>query len=68
MKTQCEQLGKMLTRKNGATPFEIIVAIGTVCPHKRMADLKANGWTITKKKVPGNTYHRYFGKAPQASV
>ena len=64
MKTQCERLGKLLTRKGGVTPMEIIQVVGTVCPHKRMADLKAEGWVITKTKVHGKNYHRYFGVAP----
>ena len=45
--------------------MEIIQRVGTVCPHKRMSDLKARGWTITKKQVQGKNYHRYFGIAPK---
>ena len=45
--------------------MEIIQRVGTVCPHKRMSDLKARGWTITKKQVQGKNYHRYFGTAPK---
>jgi hypothetical protein len=37
----------------------------TVCPHKRMSELKDRGWTITKTKVFGKNYHRYFGQAPK---
>ena len=62
--TQCKELGKLLKRKNGVTALEIILQVGTVCPHKRMSDLKDAGWTIVKEKVPGKTYHRYFGSAP----
>ena len=65
MKTQCERLGKLLMRKRGVTPMEIIELVGTVCPHKRLADLKAEGWKITKSKVVGKNYHRYFGVAPK---
>ena len=43
MKTQCERLGNLLTRKCGVTPMEIIWLVGTVCPHKRMADYIRNG-------------------------
>ena len=68
MKTQCERLGALLTRKRGLTSMEIIQAIGTVCPHKRLADLKAMGWTITKREVLGTSYHRYFGQPPKAGV
>lgn len=45
--------------------MEIIQRVGTVCPHKRMSDLKERGWTITKKQVQGKNYHRYFGTAPK---
>lgn len=45
--------------------MEIIARVGSVCPHKRMSDLKAMGWTITKKQVPGKRHHLYFGTAPK---
>jgi hypothetical protein len=66
--TQYQSLGKLLTRKSGVTAMEIIQLVGTVCPHKRMSDLKANGWTITKQPVAGKTYHRYFGTGPKAKA
>ena len=62
--TQSTKLSKLLTRKSGVTAFEIIMLVGSVCPHKRMSDLKQIGWTITKKKVSGKTYHKYYGVAP----
>lgn len=63
--TQHQILAKLLSRKCGTTAFEIIVEARTVCPHKRMSDLKERGWTITKKLVKGKNYHRYFGTAPK---
>lgn len=63
--TQHQILARLLSRKCGTTAMEIIQQAGTVCPHKRMADLKAKGWTITKKQVKGKSYHRYFGTAPK---
>lgn len=63
--TQNQILSKLLSRKCGTTAMEIIQRVGTVCPHKRMSDLKARGWTITKKQVQGKNYHRYFGIAPK---
>lgn len=63
--TQNQILSKLLSRKCGTTAMEIIQRVGTVCPHKRMSDLKARGWTITKKQVQGKNYHRYFGTAPK---
>lgn len=64
--TQYQALSKLLTRRKGVTAWEIIQIVGTVCPHKRLSDLKANGWTITKQPVAGKTYHRYFGTGPKA--
>lgn len=66
--TQHQALGKLLTRRKGVTAWEIIQLVGTVCPHKRMSDLKASGWTITKQQVAGQTYHRYYGQAPKAKA
>jgi len=63
--TQHQILAKLLSRKCGTTALEIIQRVGTVCPHKRMSDLKELGWTITKKQVHGKRYHRYFGTAPK---
>lgn len=63
--TQHQILARLLSRKCGTTALEIIQQVGSVCPHKRMSDLKARGWTITKKLVPGKNYHRYFGVAPK---
>ena len=66
--TQPQALSKLLTRRNGVTAMEIIHIVGTVCPHKRMSELKARGWTITKKQVTGKTYHRYYGQAPKVKA
>lgn len=63
--TQYTRIATLLTRKRGASALEIIEEAGTVCPHKRMAELKARGWTITRRQVPGKTYGRYFGVPPQ---
>jgi hypothetical protein len=65
--SQCQILGKLLLRKRGVTSMEIINLVGTVCPHKRLSDLKAKGWTITKTEVLGKNYHRYFGVAPKVA-
>lgn len=64
--TQHQILARLLSRKCGTTALEITQRVGTVCPHKRMSDLKARGWTIVKKQVSGKNYHRYFGTAPKA--
>ena len=62
--TQYDQLAKLLTRKRGATSLEIIQGAGTVSPHSRLAEMKARGWTIWRKALPGKTHGAYFGKAP----
>lgn len=63
--TQHERLAKLLQRDVGVTAFEIIQLVGTVCPHKRLSDLKERGWTIVKQEVPGKNYHRYYGNPPK---
>jgi hypothetical protein len=63
--TQCAILEKLLRRKAGVTSLEIIQKCGTVAPHRRLADLKAKGWRITRKPVPGRNYGTYYGTAPQ---
>lgn len=64
MKKQ-EILKKLLTRKRGVTSFEIAMEMGTVCPHRRLTDLKEQGWSILRKDVEGENYGRYFGIAPK---
>lgn len=59
--TQCAILEKLLRRKDGVTSLEIIQQCGTVAPHRRLADLKARGWVITRKQIEGKNYGRYFG-------
>lgn len=58
--SQADKLKKLLQRKQGATSMEIISIVGTVCPHKRMSDLKKEGYTILKKPVLGKNFNRYF--------
>jgi hypothetical protein len=63
-KTQYERLSRLLTRKSGATAMDIVEAVGTVCPHKRLSELKERGWHITREQVPGKSYGVYRGTAP----
>lgn len=63
-KTQIQRVSDLISRLRGATSYEIIIGAGTVSPHARLSELKAQGWTITKRKVDGKNYHRYFGKKP----
>lgn len=62
-RTQYDRLATLL--KRGTTSMEMIRVAGTVSPHSRLAEMKARGWTITRRQVPGKTYGRYFGVPPQ---
>lgn len=62
-RTQYDRLAALL--KRGTTSMEMIRVAGTVSPHSRLAEMKARGWTITRRQVPGKTYGRYFGVPPQ---
>ena len=63
--TQYQALARLLLRKRGTTSMEIVNVCGTVSPHRRLADMKQRGWTITKRRVTGKKYHAYFGTAPK---
>lgn len=63
--SQYDRLAKLLTRKKGATAMDIVEAVGTVCPHKRLSEMKQRGWSIRREAVEGKTYGRYYGVAPQ---
>lgn len=58
---QLDKIARLVSRKRGATAMEIIGQVGTVCPHKRISELKENGWVITRKPVPGKNYGAYHG-------
>jgi len=61
---QYARIARMLTRQRGATAYEMQLAAGTTCVHKRLSDMKRKGWTITRKPVPGRNFGRYYGQAP----
>jgi hypothetical protein len=63
--SQYDRLAKLLTRKKGATAFDIATTVGSTCPHKRLSELKERGWKITREQVPGRSYGVYRGVAPQ---
>ena len=63
-RTQYDRLEKLLTRKRGATAMDIVTAVGTVCPHKRLSEMKARGWRITRTPVKGQSFGVYRGVAP----
>lgn len=62
---QIRKVEKMLQRPQGCTMMELIKECATVSPSRRLSDLRDKGWTITKRKVAGKNYHRFFGKAPK---
>lgn len=66
MKTQYDAIGALIRRKTGATAAELIAATMSTAVHKRMSEMRERGWAIHKVPVPGRTFHRYFGTAPQA--
>ena len=62
--SQYTRIARLIQRKRGATAMEITQDAGTVSAHSRMSELKARGWTITRKPLPGKTYGTYHGRPP----
>ena len=44
--------------------MEIITACKTTTPSRRISDMRNKGWIITKHKVSGKNYYRFFGDPP----
>ena len=65
-KTQMDKLKELLQRKQGVKSYEIVKALPSVSPHRRLSDLKELGWTITFKLCDDNKTKIYFGKPPKA--
>jgi hypothetical protein len=65
MKTQYDAIGSLLKRKKGATAAELIQATMSTAVHKRMSEMRARGWRITREAIDGKPYGRYYGQAPQ---
>jgi hypothetical protein len=64
MKTQYAKLAQLLKRKSGCTSVDICAVLPSVSPHRRLSDMKEQGWTILKKQ--DGKLKRYFGTPPQA--
>jgi hypothetical protein len=64
-KTQMDKLKELLQRKQGVKSYEIVKALPSVSPHRRLSDLKERGWTITFKLMDDNKTKIYFGKPPK---
>lgn len=63
--TQLQTLVKLLQRKRGVTSMEIIQACRTTSPSKRISEMRALGWTITKHKMLFKNYHYFKGTPPK---
>jgi hypothetical protein len=63
--TQYQRIGKLLTRKRGATAMELTTVAGTVSCHSRLSEMKRHGWIITRRPVPGRNYGTYHGLPPE---
>lgn len=59
---QLRTLARLLQRKRGVTAMEIATQVGTVCPHKRLSELRDLGWDITRHPIEGQSYGRYTGR------
>ena len=62
--TQHDKLKKLLLRKSGCTSVDIAAVLPSVSPHRRISDLKEQGWVILKRQE--GKLKRYFGVAPKA--
>lgn len=63
--TQYAAIGKLLQRKKGATPAELMTSSGSTCIHKRMSEMRNAGWSIWREDLKGARHGLYFGKAPK---
>jgi hypothetical protein len=62
---QINKVEQLLQRPHGCTMMEIVTMCNSTTPSRRIADLKDNGWKITKVKVEGTNYHRFYGQPPK---
>lgn len=62
--TQHDKLKKLLQRKSGCTSVDIAAVLPSVSPHRRISDLKEQGWTVLKKQ--DGRLKRYYGTPPDA--
>lgn len=60
--TQTQTIARLISRKRGATPAEMIAATFSTSVHSRMSELKARGWRIWREQVQGRNFGRYFGQ------
>jgi hypothetical protein len=60
--TQLAKLKRLLSRRQGCTSVDIASILPSVSPHRRISDIRAEGWTIVKKQ--DGKLKRYWGIAP----
>jgi hypothetical protein len=61
---QIRKVEQLLQRPEGCTMMELIECCKTTTPSRRIRDLRDKDWIITKHKVEGKNYHRFFGNPP----
>lgn len=64
MKGQYAVIGRLLSRKKGATVAEMVAATCSSSPHRRMFEMRQRGWDIRREPIKGKAHGRYYGKAP----
>lgn len=64
---QLTKLKKLIQRKSGVTSVEIVKHLPSVTPHRRLSDLKEQGWEITYKLKADGHSKIYFGKPPKGN-
>jgi hypothetical protein len=63
--TQLDKLKKLIQRKQGVMSWEIAQKLPSVTPHRRLFDLKEQGWTILHKTCHDGQ-KIYFGTPPKS--
>lgn len=66
--SQTKEVQRLLSRSRGCTMYDICIICRSVSPSRRIHDLREKGWTITKKKIDGKNFHRFYGKPPKKPV
>jgi len=59
---QLQKLKRLLLSKRGCTSVDIANVLPSVSPHRRISDIRAEGWTILKKQ--DGKLKRYYGAPP----
>lgn len=65
MNGQYAVIGRLIARKGGATPAELIEATMSTSVHSRLCEMRKRGWNIWRMELKGRRYGRYFGIPPK---